>query len=47
MARVALFRERKDANASAARLRRLGFSIACLPAIEVADQTRPAAAIAL
>jgi len=33
--RVALFRERKDANASAARLRRLGFSVACLPAIEI------------
>ena len=38
-ARVALFRERKDANASAARLRRLGFSVACLPAIEI--RTRP------
>jgi uroporphyrinogen-III synthase len=37
--RVALFRERKDANASAARLRRLGFSVACLPAIEI--RTRP------
>jgi uroporphyrinogen-III synthase len=37
--RVALFRERKDANASAARLRKLGFSVACLPAIEV--RTRP------
>ena len=33
--RVALFRERKDANASAARLRKLGFSVACLPAIEI------------
>ena len=33
--RVALFRERKDASASAARLRRLGFSVACLPAIEI------------
>ncbi|HZZ21106.1 MAG TPA: uroporphyrinogen-III synthase [Roseiarcus sp.] len=33
--RVALFRERKDANASAARLRRLGFSVACLPTIEI------------
>jgi uroporphyrinogen-III synthase len=32
---VALFRERKDANASAARLRKLGFSVACLPAIEI------------
>jgi uroporphyrinogen-III synthase len=37
--RVALFRERKDANASAARLRRLGFSVVCLPVIEV--RTRP------
>ncbi len=36
---VALFRERKDANASAARLRKLGFSVACLPAIEI--RTRP------
>jgi uroporphyrinogen-III synthase len=34
--RVALFRARKDANPSAARLRRLGFSVACLPAIEIA-----------
>ena len=33
--RIALFRERKDANASAARLRKLGFSLACLPAIEI------------
>jgi uroporphyrinogen-III synthase len=33
--RVALFRGRQDANVSAARLRRLGFSVACLPAIEV------------
>ena len=33
--RVALFRDRKDANASAARLRKLGFSVACLPAIEI------------
>jgi uroporphyrinogen-III synthase len=32
---VALFRDRKDANASAARLRKLGFSVACLPAIEI------------
>ena len=37
--RVALFRERKDASASAARLRRLGFSVACLPAIEI--RTKP------
>jgi uroporphyrinogen-III synthase len=36
---VALFRERKDANASAARLRRLGYSVACLPVIEI--RTRP------
>jgi uroporphyrinogen-III synthase len=34
-ARVALFRERQDANASAARLRKLGFAVACLPAIEI------------
>jgi uroporphyrinogen-III synthase len=34
-ARVALFRARDDATASAARLRRLGFSVACLPAIEI------------
>jgi len=34
-ARVALFREREDAKASAARLRKLGFSVACLPAIEI------------
>jgi uroporphyrinogen-III synthase len=34
-ARVALFRASKDAAASAARLRRLGFSIACLPAVEI------------
>jgi uroporphyrinogen-III synthase len=40
--RVALFRESKDANASAARLRRLGFSVACLPAIEIrARPVRP------
>jgi uroporphyrinogen-III synthase len=38
-ARVALFREREDAKASAARLRKLGFSVACLPAIEI--RTRP------
>jgi uroporphyrinogen-III synthase len=37
--RVALFRERNDAGASAARLRRLGFAVACLPAIEI--RTRP------
>ncbi|MGH6799432.1 MAG: uroporphyrinogen-III synthase [Roseiarcus sp.] len=36
---VALFRARKDANASAAGLRRLGFSVVCLPAIEI--RTRP------
>ena len=36
---VALFRERKDASASAARLRRLGFSVTCLPVIEI--RTRP------
>jgi uroporphyrinogen-III synthase len=34
-----LFRERKDADASAARLRQLGFVVACLPAIEI--RTRP------
>ena len=33
--RVALFRARRDAAASAARLRKLGFSVACLPAIEI------------
>jgi uroporphyrinogen-III synthase len=33
--RVALFRERKDASATAARLRRHGFSVACLSAIEI------------
>jgi uroporphyrinogen-III synthase len=32
---VALFRERNDANASAARLRKLGLSAACLPVIEI------------
>jgi uroporphyrinogen-III synthase len=37
--RVALFRERKDANASAARLRRFGFSVVCVPVIEI--RTRP------
>ena len=36
---VALFRARGDANASAARLRRLGFSVVCLPVIEI--RTRP------
>jgi uroporphyrinogen-III synthase len=36
-ARVALFRARKDASASAARLRRIGFSVACLPVIEIAS----------
>src|SRR5579871_1702338 len=36
--RVALFRAREDAVASAARLRRLGFSVACLPAIEIKAQ---------
>ena len=42
-ARVALFRAREDAMASAARLRRLGFSVACLPAIEIKVQAaRPA-----
>ncbi len=35
IARVALFRARDDAAASAARLRRLGFSVACLPSIEI------------
>jgi uroporphyrinogen-III synthase len=33
--KVALFRAREDANASAARLRRFGFSAVCLPAIEI------------
>jgi uroporphyrinogen-III synthase len=37
--RVALFRERKDADASAARLRNLGFSVVCLPVMEI--QARP------
>jgi uroporphyrinogen-III synthase len=32
---VALFRAREDANASAARLRKFGFSVACLPVIEI------------
>lgn len=34
-----MFRERKDANASAAQLRKLGFSVVCLPVIEI--RTRP------
>src|SRR6516164_5773796 len=34
-ARVALFRAREDAATSAARLRQLGFSVTCLPAIEI------------
>jgi uroporphyrinogen-III synthase len=33
--RVALFRAREDAAGSAARLRRLGFAVACLPVVEV------------
>jgi uroporphyrinogen-III synthase len=33
--RVALFRAREDARPSAARLRRVGFSVACLPVIEI------------
>ena len=33
--RIALFRARDDAVPSAARLRRLGFAVACLPVIEV------------
>lgn len=33
--RVALFRPREDANATAARLRRLGFSVARLPVLEI------------
>jgi uroporphyrinogen-III synthase len=33
--RVALFRAREDAGASAARLRQLGVSVACLPVIEI------------
>ena len=37
--KVALFRAREDANASAARLRRFGFSVVCLPVIEI--MTRP------
>ena len=39
---VALFRAREDASASAARLRQLGFSVACLPVIEIrAQAVRP------
>jgi uroporphyrinogen-III synthase len=37
--KVALFRARKDANASAARLRRLGFSVVCLPVIEIRSRS--------
>jgi uroporphyrinogen-III synthase len=37
--RIALFRERQDANASAARLRKLDFFVACLPAIEIRTVT--------
>ena len=37
--RIALFREREDANASAARLRRFGLSVIRLPVIEI--RTRP------
>jgi uroporphyrinogen-III synthase len=33
--RVALFRELRDAKSSAARLRRFGFSVVCLPVIEI------------
>jgi len=33
--RVALFRAREDAGPTAARMRRLGFSVACLPVIEI------------
>lgn len=36
---MALFRARKDASATAARLWRLGFSVACLPVIEI--ETKP------
>ena len=46
-ARVALFRAREDASVSAARLRRLGFSVACLPVIEIRAQVRPAEAVSL
>src|SRR6202044_3617735 len=37
--RIALFREREDAIVSAARLRRFGFSVVCLPVFEI--RTRP------
>jgi uroporphyrinogen-III synthase len=37
-ARIALFRARENAAASAARLRRIGFSVASLPVIEVAPR---------
>lgn len=37
-ARIALFRAREDAAGSAARLRRIGFSVACLPVIEIAPR---------
>src|SRR6202044_2177131 len=33
--RIALFREREDAIVSAARLRRFGFSVVCLPVFEI------------
>jgi uroporphyrinogen-III synthase len=33
--RVTLFRARQDANATAGRLRRFGFSVVCLPVIEI------------
>jgi uroporphyrinogen-III synthase len=36
--RVAIFRAREDAKATAARLRRLGLSVARLPAIEIATK---------
>ena len=36
---MALFRAREDAGPTAARLRRLGFSVACLPVIEI--ETKP------
>jgi uroporphyrinogen-III synthase len=40
--RLALFRARSDASATAARLRRLGFSVASLPVIEIrAKPVRP------
>jgi uroporphyrinogen-III synthase len=37
--RIALFRAREDARVSAARLRRLGLSVACLPVIEIEART--------